>query len=132
MNFHLQEFENLSINENNVKNKFPEFRAGDTIEVRTKTVEGEKVRIQTFQGIVIQRRHPGTTNETFTVRKFVEGVAVERIFPIYSPIIDEITIVKHGIVRRARLFYLRNPKFKRKIKNKFISNKNKGVDKSWK
>lgn len=130
MNFHLQEFENLSINENNVKNKFPEFRAGDTIEVRTKTVEGEKVRIQTFQGIVIQRRHPGTTNETFTVRKFVEGVAVERIFPIYSPIIDEITIVKHGIVRRARLFYLRNPKFKRKIKNKFISNKNKGVDKS--
>ena len=125
MNTHLKKFEEIYAKELKLNNKFPEFKAGDTIEVKIKIEEGGKVRTQIFQGIVIQRRHPGTTNETFTVRKLVGNVAVERIFPISSPIILGITVIKRGIVRRARLFYLRDPKFKKKIKNKFISNKNK-------
>ncbi|MCS6968019.1 MAG: 50S ribosomal protein L19 [Cytophagales bacterium] len=85
----------------------PDFKAGDTINVHVKIVEGNKERIQQFQGVVIQRRNKGTNGETFTVRKVSNGVGVERIFPLLSPSIDKIEIVRRGAVRRARLFYLR-------------------------
>ncbi|MCC5929388.1 MAG: 50S ribosomal protein L19 [Cyclobacteriaceae bacterium] len=89
------------------KSKFPDFVAGDTINVAVKIKEGNKERIQNFQGTVIQRRHVGTAGETFTVRKISNSVGVERIFPILSPNIDSITIIRRGKVRRARLYYLR-------------------------
>ena len=86
---------------------FPDFSAGDTITVFNKIVEGSKERIQQFQGVVIQRSGTGTT-ETFTVRKISGGVGVERIFPISSPFIEKIEVTRRGVVRRARIFYLRN------------------------
>lgn len=89
------------------KNELIQFNAGDTIIVSYKIREGNKERIQNFQGVVIQRRGQGTT-ETFTVRKISDGVGVERIFPVKSPFISEIKVVKRGKVRRARLFYLRD------------------------
>ncbi|MBR5778421.1 MAG: 50S ribosomal protein L19 [Bacteroidales bacterium] len=93
--------------ENLVERKeFPNFKAGDTITVHYKIREGNKERIQQFQGVVLQRSGSGST-ETFTVRKISSGVGVERIFPITSPFIEEITVNKHGVVRRARIFYLR-------------------------
>ncbi len=85
---------------------FPKFGAGDTIIVAYKIKEGSKERIQQFQGVVIQRRGSGAT-ETFTVRKMSGNIGVERIFPISSPFLDTITIVKRGRVRRARIFYFR-------------------------
>ncbi len=85
----------------------PAFNAGDTVNVHVKITEGNKERIQQFQGTVIQRKHEGTNGETFTVRKVSGGVGVERIFPILSPSIDKIDVVRRGKVRRARLFYLR-------------------------
>ena len=93
--------------ENLVERKeFPSFKAGDTITVHYKIREGNKERIQQFQGVVLQRSGSGST-ETFTVRKISSGVGVERIFPITSPFIEEIVVNKHGVVRRARIFYLR-------------------------
>ncbi|MCU0450876.1 MAG: 50S ribosomal protein L19 [Bernardetiaceae bacterium] len=89
------------------RDKFPEFKAGDTVNVHVKIVEGNKERIQVFQGVVLQRRNPNTNGETFTVRKISNGVGVERIFPIISPSVDKIEVVRRGRVRRARLFYLR-------------------------
>ncbi|MDJ1503895.1 50S ribosomal protein L19 [Xanthocytophaga agilis] len=89
------------------KATFPEFKAGDTINVHVKIREGNKERIQQFQGTVIQRRNTSTTGETFTVRKVSNGIGVERIFPILSPSIEKIELVRQGKVRRARLFYLR-------------------------
>jgi large subunit ribosomal protein L19 len=86
--------------------EYPEFKAGDTISVSYKIKEGNKERIQTFQGVVLQRRGSGVT-ETFTVRKISSGVGVERVFPINSPFIDSIVVNKRGVVRRARIFYLR-------------------------
>ena len=88
------------------KAEFPDFKAGDTITVNYKIREGNKERIQQFQGVVLQRKGRGTT-ETFTVRKISGGVGVERIFPISSPFIDKIEINKRGVVRRSRIFYLR-------------------------
>lgn len=88
------------------KNELVDFNAGDTIIVSYKIIEGNKERIQKFQGVVIQRRGSGTT-ETFTVRKISDSIGVERIFPVASPFVTEIKIVKRGKVRRARLFYLR-------------------------
>ena len=94
--------------ENLVERKeFPEFKAGDTITVHYKIREGNKERIQNFQGVVLQRSGSGAT-ETFTVRKIANGVGVERIFPFASPFIEQIDINKRGAVRRARIFYLRN------------------------
>jgi large subunit ribosomal protein L19 len=87
---------------------FPAFKAGDTINVHVKIVEGNKERIQQFQGVVIQRKNTGTNGETFTVRKISNGIGVERIFPIISPSIDKIELVRRGSVRRARIYYLRN------------------------
>lgn len=85
----------------------PEFKAGDTLNVYVKIVEGSKERIQLFQGVVIQRKNPGTTGETFTVRKVSNGVGVERIFPLLSPSIDKIEVIRHGKVRRAKIYFLR-------------------------
>lgn len=89
------------------KSEFPVFKAGDTINVHVKISEGNKERIQQFQGIVVQRRNQNTMGETFTVRKVSNGIGVERIFPILSPSVDKIEMIRKGSVRRARLFYLR-------------------------
>ncbi len=88
------------------KNELPVFGAGDTIIVSYRIVEGNKERIQQFQGVVLQRRGAGAT-ETFTIRKMSGNIGVERILPVNSPFIDSITIVKRGAVRRARIFYFR-------------------------
>ena len=84
----------------------PEFRAGDTVRVHVRVVEGDKERIQVFQGVVIGRRGGGT-RETFTVRKISGGIGVERIFPLHSPSLNRIEVVRRGKVRRAKLYYLR-------------------------
>ena len=89
-----------------VKKEYPSFKAGDTISVHYKIREGNKERLQIYQGVVIQRNSTGA-NETFTVRKMSNGVGVERIFPINSPNIDKIDVNNLGKVRRAKLFYLR-------------------------
>ncbi len=89
------------------RTKFPDFQPGDTITVHVRIKEGNKERVQLFQGTVIQRRNPNTNGETFTVRKISNGIGVERIFPIISPSIEKIELVRQGKVRRARLFYLR-------------------------
>ncbi|AEL25144.1 50S ribosomal protein L19 [Cyclobacterium marinum] len=90
-----------------VRSKFPSFKAGDTINVHVKITEGTKERVQQFQGTVIQRKNVNTNGETFTVRKISNGIGVERIFPIISPSIEKIEVLREGKVRRARLFYLR-------------------------
>ena len=89
------------------KKSVPDFKAGDTITVHYKIIEGTKERIQQYQGVVLQRKGSGAS-QTFTVRKISNGVGVERIFPLYSPKIDKIIVDKKGIVRRARIFYLRD------------------------
>ncbi len=85
----------------------PDFAPGDTVKVHVKIKEGEKERIQVYQGVVISKRK-GMTNATFTVRKVSYGVGVERVFPLHSPIIDKIEVVTRGRVRRAKIYYLRN------------------------
>ncbi len=85
----------------------PEFAPGDTVRIHVKVKEGDKERIQIFQGVIIARRGGGT-RETFTARKMSGGVGVERIFPLHSPSIDRIEVVRRGKVRRAKLYYLRN------------------------
>lgn len=94
-----------------LKDKVTEFRPGDTLKVSLKIKEGDKERIQAFEGIVIQRRGKGT-GETFTLRKVSGGVGVERIFPLYSPNITKIELLRQGKVKRAKLFYLRGLKGK--------------------
>ncbi|MCS6820310.1 MAG: 50S ribosomal protein L19 [Microscillaceae bacterium] len=89
------------------RKSIPDFKPGDTINVHVKISEGNKDRIQEFKGIVIQRKNPNTNGETFTVRKISNGVGVERIFPLLSPSIEKIEIIRTGKVRRARLYYLR-------------------------
>ncbi len=89
------------------RTELPIFRAGDTVNVHVKIREGNKERIQIFTGTVIQRRNPNSAGETFTVRKISNGIGVERIFPLLSPNVDKIEVVRLGKVRRARLFYLR-------------------------
>lgn len=103
-------------------NNIPDFAPGDTITVYYKIKEGEKERIQLYQGVVLQIRNSGA-NTTFTVRKISNGIGVERIFPLHSPYIDRIEINKKGKTRRARLFYLRKAagkaaRIKEKIENK--------------
>ena len=88
------------------KKEYPRFKAGDTITVHYKIKEGNKERIQNFQGVVLQRSGKGI-NSTFTVRKISGNVGVERIFPLSSPFIEKIDVNKHGVVRRARIFYMR-------------------------
>ena len=84
----------------------PDFRPGDTVRVHVRVVEGDKQRIQVFQGVVIARKGGGT-RETFTVRKISGGVGVERVFPLHSPNVDKVEVVRRGKVRRAKLYYLR-------------------------
>ncbi|GEQ98914.1 hypothetical protein JCM17844_25510 [Iodidimonas gelatinilytica] len=84
----------------------PDFQAGDTIKVMVKVVEGERERLQTFEGLCIAR-NGGSINASFTLRKISFGEGVERVFPLYSPILDSITLVRRGKVRRAKLYYLR-------------------------
>lgn len=97
--------------EEGFKRNIVEFDVGDTVRVSVKVVEGDKERLQPFEGIVIARRGGGT-RETFTVRKVSFGIGVERIFPIHSPVIDKIEVIKKGRVRRAKLYYLRGKKGK--------------------
>ena len=89
----------------------PAFRSGDTVKVHLRIVEGEKERVQVFQGNVIRIKR-GTTDATFTVRKISDGVGVERIFPLHSPFIERVELVSEGRVRRSRLYYLRDRKGK--------------------
>ena len=89
------------------REKHPDFKAGDTINVHVKISEGNKERIQQFQGVVLYRRGTGTNGESFSVRKVSNGVGVERIFPVVSPSIDKIEFVKAGKVRRAKLYFMR-------------------------
>jgi len=103
--------------------ELPSFAAGDTITVYYKIKEGEKERTQFFQGVVLQKRGNGNT-ETFTIRKISNGIGVERIFPIASPGIEKIEINKKGVVRRARIFYLRELTGKKaRIKEKVVLKK---------
>jgi large subunit ribosomal protein L19 len=105
-------------NKSQLKN-VPDIRPGDTIKVHQKIKEADKERIQIFEGVVIARKHGKGISATITVRKVVDGVGVERVFPVYSPSIDKIEIVKHGKVRRSKLYYLRTAKGKKaKLKKK--------------
>ena len=94
------------IEKEHLRMDLPDFAPGDTVKVHVKIKEGEKERIQAFQGVVISKRK-GTTNATFTVRKVSYGIGVERIFPMHSPVIDRIEVVTKGRVRRAKIYYLR-------------------------
>ncbi len=95
-----------TIEKEHMRTDIPHFKPGDMVKVHARIKEGEKERIQIFQGIVIRKRK-GNTGASFTVRKVSYGVGVERIFPLHSPLIDKIEIVTRGKVRRARLYYLR-------------------------
>ncbi|RNC63120.1 MAG: 50S ribosomal protein L19 [Candidatus Dichloromethanomonas elyunquensis] len=95
------------IEEEQIKSNIPSFRPGDTVKVHVKIIEGTRERIQVFEGLVIKRKGDGL-RETFTVRRVSNGVGVERTFPLHSPRIDKIEAVRKGIVRRAKLYYLRD------------------------
>ena len=102
----------------NLRSDIPAFRAGDTINVHVKVIEGTRSRIQIFKGVVI-RRHGGGIGETYTVRKVSFGVGVERTFPLHSPNVEKVEVVSRGAVRRAKLYYLRDLRGKAaKIKEK--------------
>lgn len=90
-----------------LRSDIPDFRAGDTVAVHYRVIEGDKTRVQVFEGVVLQRRGSGV-NETFTVRKVSNGIGVERIFPTHSPNITKVEHLRSGKVRRAKLFYLRD------------------------
>ena len=96
-----------SIEKSQMKSEVPQFNIGDTIRVYAKVVEGTRERLQMFEGIVIKRQNGGV-RETFTVRRIASGVGVERTWPLHSPRIDRIEVIRRGVVRRAKLFYLRD------------------------
>ncbi len=107
-----------SVDAASLRDDVPDFRAGDTLKVNVKVVEGTRSRVQVFQGVVI-RRSGGGVRETFTVRKISFGVGVERTFPVHSPSLESIEVVTRGDVRRAKLYYLRKLRGKKaKIKEK--------------
>lgn len=95
------------INEKQIRKDIPEFRVGDTVRVDYKIIEGKRERIQAFEGVVVAKRN-GSVSETFTVRKISSGVGVERTFPVNSPKIDKLTVVRKGKVRRAKLTFLKD------------------------
>lgn len=106
-------------NEKQLKKGLPDFRPGDTVQVYQKIREKDKERVQTFEGIIIARKHGKGISATITVRKVISGIGVEKIFPIHSSIIEKIEILKRGRVRRAKLYYLREAKGeKAKLKRK--------------
>ena len=106
-------------NETFLKKGLPDIRPGDTVQVSQKIREGDKERVQTFEGLVIARKHGKGIGATITVRKVISGIGVERIFPIHSPTIEKIEVLKRGKVRRAKLYYLRKTKGKKaKLKKK--------------
>jgi len=97
----------------------PDLKPGDTIKVHQKIKEGDKERIQIFKGIIIAKKHGSGISGTMTVRKIVDGIGVERVFPIHSPSVDKIEVLRHGKVRRSKLYYLRTAKGKKaKLKRK--------------
>ncbi len=96
----------MEIERQYLRENVPEFRPGDTVRVQVRVAEGEKQRLQAFQGVVIARKGSGT-REMFTVRKISGGVGVERIFPLHAPVVDSIEVLRRGKVRRAKLYYLR-------------------------
>ncbi len=89
-----------------LKKDLPDFKPGDTVKVQVRVIEGDKERLQAFQGVVLQRKGQGLSS-TFTVRKISGGIGVERIFPLHSPNVAKVTVVRRGMVRRAKLYYLR-------------------------
>lgn len=93
--------------------KLPDLKPGDTIKVHQKIKEGDKERIQIFEGIIIAKKHGKGISATITVRKVVDGVGVERVFPIHSPSVEKFEVIRHGKVRRAKLYYLRTAKGKK-------------------
>lgn len=95
------------ISEGSIKAEPPVFNVGDTVRVSVRIKEGERERIQMFEGTVIAKKHGGI-QETFTVRRFSYGVGVERVFPLHSPFVENVEVIRKGKVRRAKLFYLRN------------------------
>ena len=95
-----------AINQENLKSSIPQFNVGDTVKVMVKVIEGDRERLQAFEGVVIARKHGGIS-ETFTVKRLSFGVGVEKTFPIHSPKVADIQAVRHGKVRRAKLYYLR-------------------------
>ncbi len=99
------------VEKRNMKENVPQFRPGDTVRVHVKVIEGNRERTQAFEGVVIRRQGSGT-RETFTVRRVSFGIGVERIFPVHSPSIEKIDLMKKGRVRRAKLYYLRKLKGK--------------------
>ena len=105
------------INERQIRNDIPEFRVGDTVRVDYKIIEGKRDRIQAFEGTVVAKRN-GSVSETFTVRKISSGVGVERTFPVNSPKIDKLTVVRKGKVRRAKLNFLKDYVGQYKIKER--------------
>ena len=96
-----------SIEQAQLRSDLPSFEVGDTVRVQVKVVEGTRERLQAFEGVVIAKRN-GSNRETFTVRRVSYGVGVERTFPLHSPRVDSVTVVRRGKVRRAKLYYLRN------------------------
>jgi len=95
-----------TVDNSQMRTDLPSFRSGDTVRVHVKIKEGEKYRIQIFEGVIVARKRSGISS-TFTVRKVSSGYGIERIFPVHSPIIEKLEVVKSGKVRRARLYYLR-------------------------
>jgi large subunit ribosomal protein L19 len=108
----IQELEAEAVAAFNTTKEIPEFRAGDTLRVGVRVVEGERTRVQNFEGVCIARSNRGI-NSNFTVRKLSFGEGVERVFPLYSPNVDSIEVVRRGAVRRAKLYYLRGRTGKR-------------------
>jgi len=111
------------IEQEGLRKDLPDFRVGDTVKVYVKVIEGAKERLQAFEGVVIARKN-GSIRETFTVRRLASGVGVERTFPLHSPKIDHIDVIRSGKVRRAKLYYLRGRTGKAaKIKQRDLTNK---------
>ena len=123
MNNIINKFEKEQIGKHTLNKRIPAFRSGDTMKVTLKIIEGERSRLHIFEGVCIARKNNGI-NSTFTVRKISHGEGVERVFPLVSPLIDKIEIVRKGDVRRAKLYYLRN----RKGKSARIVDSNRGEE----
>ncbi|MDY3792332.1 MAG: 50S ribosomal protein L19 [Huintestinicola sp.] len=95
------------ISDSSLKAEVPAFEVGDTVKVHVRIKEGQKYRIQVFEGTVIAKRHGGI-QETFTVRRVAHGCGIERVFPVHSPVVDKVEVVRNGKVRRSKLYYLRD------------------------